>query len=149
MEIKSKTLTKNKINSLHQKLRKENGRATCCENPNCKSIKPKIFEWALRKGLEYSSDPKDYMQLLPSCHRKYDETDERRMKIAKARKGRRDEHLYNQKKVVQFSKMGDEIAIHNSLSDAVRAVGLKQAASITNHINGLTTHAGGYLWKIL
>jgi hypothetical protein len=42
----------------------------------CLSVGPRKYEWALEKGHSYSDDPKDYLQLCPSCHRKYDLTPE-------------------------------------------------------------------------
>lgn len=67
---------------LHTANRKSFGKASKCENKKCKYPKinqngiiynsPKRYEWALRKGHEYSRNIKDYLQLCPSCHRLYD-----------------------------------------------------------------------------
>jgi hypothetical protein len=61
---------------LHKRIIKSNGSATKCENPECPNNNSKRYEWALKKGHEYSDNPDDYIQLCPSCHRKYDMTDE-------------------------------------------------------------------------
>lgn len=65
----------------HTWLRKKFGNAIKCENPSCQYpkpkkyrkpiLQPKRFEWASisRKNLR---DVNDYVQLCPSCHRKYD-----------------------------------------------------------------------------
>lgn len=54
---------------VHNWLSKQFGKATLCEFD--KSHKAKRFEWAhIRK--EYTRNRKDYIQLCPSCHRKYD-----------------------------------------------------------------------------
>lgn len=47
------------------------GKANHCEMEHC-SGKSIHFEWALKKGREYSHDPEDYLQLCKSCHCKYD-----------------------------------------------------------------------------
>lgn len=67
---------------LHHWIRKTFGSAKKCENKKCKyprknaagnTIKePKRYEWALKKGKKYTRNKKDYFQLCPSCHRKYD-----------------------------------------------------------------------------
>lgn len=59
------------INSLHQRLRKINGKAQRCENEDCLK-KSKGYEYALIYGRKYSADRKDYLALCRSCHRKYD-----------------------------------------------------------------------------
>ena len=74
----SKQQIKNKY--LHKKLHRDFGNATKCENINCTCKYPKRYEWALKKGHQYSSDAKDYIQLCPSCHRKYDFTEAQREK---------------------------------------------------------------------
>ena len=67
--------------AIHIWLKNKLGKANRCENPNCiypkkikyrkPIIKSKRFEWASisRKSLR---DKNDYVQLCPSCHRKYD-----------------------------------------------------------------------------
>lgn len=69
----------------HDTLKRKHGKASRCENPECKSTDPKRFEWALKKGHEYSGNREDYIMLCPSCHRKYDFTEEIRAKL-KAKK---------------------------------------------------------------
>ena len=58
------------------------GKASKCENPNCVyprknaagSIlkKPKRYDWALIRGREYEHKRENFIQLCPSCHKKYD-----------------------------------------------------------------------------
>lgn len=45
-------------------------------------------ERALIKGREYSRNEEDYIPLCPSCHRKYDMTEETKMKIANGHRGK-------------------------------------------------------------
>lgn len=66
---------------LHQWIRLTFGKATKCEYKNCKYprqnkakvwvFKPKRFEWANING-KYKRDREDWVQLCPSCHRKFD-----------------------------------------------------------------------------
>ena len=67
------------------------GRASKCEFGNCKHPNPKRFEWALIKGKKYEKRVNNFIQLCPSCHRKYDITDEIRLKMSlnSANKGKK------------------------------------------------------------
>ena len=70
--------------AIHSWIVKHFGKANKCENPNCKSKNPKRFEHALIKGRQANSrDINDYIMFCPSCHRKYDMTDELKAKIIK------------------------------------------------------------------
>lgn len=53
---------------------KHYGKASMCENVNCKSIAPKRFEWA-NISKNYHRERSDYKMLCPSCHRKEDHGD--------------------------------------------------------------------------
>ena len=69
----------------HQWIRRYYGKATKCENELCTYpkinqkqrgkrrilIAPKRYEWANLSG-NYKRDITDYIQLCPSCHRKWD-----------------------------------------------------------------------------
>ena len=65
----------------HTWFRKTFGKATKCENKDCKYprvakdhallVKPKRFEWA-NISKKYLRIRSDYIQLCPSCHRKWD-----------------------------------------------------------------------------
>lgn len=67
--------------AIHTWLKKKVGKATKCSNPNCsypKPVKyrkpiqnPKRFEWA-SISRKTKRDTKDWVELCPSCHRKYD-----------------------------------------------------------------------------
>ena len=66
---------------LHIWLHKKLGKATKCENPNCKYprksargiilLKPTVFQWA-NVSKNYKRDIKDWIQLCISCHQKWD-----------------------------------------------------------------------------
>lgn len=75
-----------KYDALHSRLRRTFGKAKECVF--CFSKTCKRYEWAVKKGRTYSLNIDDYFSLCPSCHRKYDETEERRNKISKSLKGK-------------------------------------------------------------
>lgn len=74
-------ITKQEHQALHGKLKKKFGKADRCEMPDCKSVNPKYFNWALRKGHAYSSNKEDYIKMCISCHRKYDFNEDIRVKL--------------------------------------------------------------------
>lgn len=78
-------ITKLEHHKFHYDLKKKFGKADKCEMADCKSISPKHFQWALKKGHSYSSNKEDYIKMCTSCHRKYDFTEEIRAKL-KAKK---------------------------------------------------------------
>ena len=47
------------------------GKATHCENPNCKYKNPKRYHWANISG-KHLRNIKDWIQLCPSCHKRMD-----------------------------------------------------------------------------
>jgi len=69
---------------IHKWLREKYGKANHCEH--CNKIK-KRYVWALKKGFEYGKDVNNFIQLCDSCHRRYDITDEARLKQSKAKLG--------------------------------------------------------------
>ncbi len=70
------------------------GNASKCENQDCTSVSPKIYEWALIKGFKYEKNRNSFIMLCPSCHRKYDsdnkpKSEEVRKKISAGCKGKK------------------------------------------------------------
>lgn len=63
--------TEIKHSQYHMWLQEHYGKASCCENKNCKKIS-NTFDWALKTEKEYSRNREDYFQLCRSCHRLYD-----------------------------------------------------------------------------
>lgn len=55
----------------HMWLYKHYGKASSCENKVCAFKNPKRYEWA-NISKTYKRDRSDYIQLCPSCHRKFD-----------------------------------------------------------------------------
>ena len=62
----------NKYYNIHQWLTRNFDKANKCDNPNCKQVNPKRFEWALAWSKEHEKNRANYIQLCVSCHRKYD-----------------------------------------------------------------------------
>jgi hypothetical protein len=55
----------------HAHIRLVYGKAAQCDLVGCER-KSKRFEWALKRGHEYSHNREDYMQLCKPCHVRYD-----------------------------------------------------------------------------
>lgn len=88
-------ISKWKHTKIHKKLIAKYGNAKLCESSNCDSVSPKRFEWALKRGHQYSTNKEDYLQLCPSCHRKYDFNEDIRAKLSSLKKGQ----LHNRSKL--------------------------------------------------
>jgi len=75
--------------SIHQWIKRKNGKATLCEMPGCKYPRlgdknkllkePKRYEWSCKNG-KYRRRQSDWWQLCPSCHRKYDHNNKKNNK---------------------------------------------------------------------
>ncbi len=130
--------------SIHSKLIIKYGKARRCENPGCKYKNPKRFEWALKKGRKYSVNRDDYIQLCPSCHRKYDETEERKQKLSTSHKG----IIYHNRTraIIQLDIDLNFISEYESTQDASRKTGISRTG-IFNQLAGRTKSCGGYIWK--
>jgi len=108
--------------AIHIYLRKEYGKADHCEF--CNSKIAKRFEWALKSGLRYSININDYLQLCPSCHRKYDETEERKLKISISHKGKKTgERNSASKKVIDILTNN----IYTTISEAAITLNIKRS----------------------
>ncbi len=69
-------------NAVHIWLRYHFGSANKCENKDCIYPRknnarswvraPKRFDWALKKGFKYEHIRDNFIQLCPSCHKRYD-----------------------------------------------------------------------------
>jgi CRISPR/Cas system-associated protein Cas10 (large subunit of type III CRISPR-Cas system) len=116
------------------------GRAERCENKKCTYENPKRYEWALIKGEKYEKKRDNYMQLCPSCHRKYDFTEEQREKMSNARKGKSPK---NKRAVVL-----DGSKEFPSITQAANEMGIS-ITSISNNLSGLSmsTKAGKWSYK--
>lgn len=133
------------------------GKASKCENELCESVSPKRFEWALLKGMGYKRDRNNYIQLCPSCHRKYDYTEEQREKQKKAGRLKffTDVHKKNISlsskgkgvvSILQKNKNGVIICTYESVSNASKITGISQSA-ISNTLTKRSKTAGGFIWQ--
>ena len=64
----------------HRWLKDNYGKANKCENVNCEK-KSKNYEWSLLKGKKLQRKIENFWQLCTSCHRKYDYTNDQRLKL--------------------------------------------------------------------
>lgn len=71
---------KNHRANVHYHLHKQYGNAPLCIWGDHRA---KRYEWA-NVTENYTSDLENYLPMCPSCHRKFDETDERRRKLSEA-----------------------------------------------------------------
>lgn len=78
-------MERNEYLSIHKWIRDNYGKASKCEH--CNTSNAKRYDWALKKGCEYSKDRTVFMELCRSCHVKYDFTKERSEKISKSQLG--------------------------------------------------------------
>lgn len=128
---------------IHSWLIYNHGKASKCENELCTSVNPKRFEWALLRGKEYKRDRNNYIQLCPSCHRKYDYTLEQKVKQSKTRKGK---EAKNKIPVYQYTLDGVFIKKYASYTEAAKAVGGIPTAFSAIKRGRLKTYKS-FLWK--
>lgn len=130
---------------VHSWLNYHFGSASRCENPKGCANKPKRFEYALIKGLDYKKNINNFIQLCPSCHRKYDYTKSQRLKISAKSKG----NHYRAVRVAQLNKnTGEIINEYSSISLASNKLGIIRT-SIMNTLAGKSNSAGGFNWKYI
>lgn len=125
--------------SIHQFLIRTYGKAPFCVwDSKHQSTK---FEWANVTG-KYTTELEDYLPMCPSCHRRFDFTEETRQKMSATRKGK---PACNKQPVNQFHK-GILVASYESVSQAAKRVNLC-VTSISNNISGYSKTAGGFVWE--
>jgi hypothetical protein len=90
---------------VHDWLNKHYGKASKCENPNCTG-RGKRFEYALKKGFQHDRNIGNYIQLCTSCHRLYDQTEEKKVLASKHLAGRYNENL----KLGSLSRIGKPVS---------------------------------------
>lgn len=139
-----RSISKRKYQCYHARIKNKYGKANKCEHCNTKDAKR--YEYALKKGREYSDNIDDYIQMCCSCHKKYDLNDETRKKISKSqslviRK-------WQWRPVVQLSKEGVVIKEHESVLLASVDTGTDRV-NLHRVLSGERQSAGGYLWNYL
>ncbi len=126
------SLTRKEYDHIHSWLRYYHGKAYKCENISC-SGKGKRFGYALLKGKIYEKVRENFIMLCGSCHGIYDTTQAKRQKLRDAYLGKkasdetkrrmRETRKKYRKPVVQLTKDGQTVAIHESITTAAKAVG--------------------------
>jgi len=113
---------------IHNWLAKNYGRASICENPDCKCKSIKRYEWAKLKGKDYEKNRDNFIMLCCSCHRKYDYTQGAKDKISKIHKGKTMSKESREKisKSLKGNERGGRMVIDNITGKRYRTI--KEAA---------------------
>lgn len=122
---------------VHQWLSYYHGKATKCENENCIKRNQKRFEWALKKDCKYEKKLENFIQLCPSCHRKYDFTPLIGKKISDSR---------NKKPVIQTTISGQFIREFESITLAASALNINKG-NLQMCLNRNRKTSGGFKWQ--
>ena len=80
-------ITNKEYNQIHYWLKKNFGKANCCEKEDCKGISKK-FEWALKKDCGYEKKRDSFQMLCKSCHAIQDVTEEGMQKLSDSYRGK-------------------------------------------------------------
>lgn len=127
---------------LHRRIISRYGLASKCESLDCTHKNAKRFEWALKKGRQYSDNPDDYIQLCCSCHRKYDFNEEIRTKLKRKKLG----DLHNKSKLTNAQVMDIKVLIlSGEMSDKIADTYGVHPTTISNIKTGKTWN---YLTKM-
>lgn len=100
------------------------------------------YEWANISG-KYIEDIHDWISLCPSCHRKFDFTEETRRNLSRSHKGIIPSWLT--RKVSKLSPKGKILSNYSSIAQAAKENNILHT-SIANVLSGRSKTAGGYLW---
>lgn len=114
-----------------------------CEGLNCTGLGSRL-EWALVTGKKYEKVRENFICLCPSCHRKYDMTEETRKKIGDIRRGIKftpEESAKHFISVVQLSENGSFIRRFISISEAAENTG-SSVSSISGCLRGRYKYTG-------
>ena len=125
--------------ALHTWIKRERGPATHCSiDP---SQQAKRYEWS-NISHKYQRSLEDFRPLCPSCHRKYDFTEETRKKISASLIGQQRAAV----RVEQLDNLGRVIRVWNCIKDVEREIGIIRT-SISNVLRGGAKTAGGFVWR--
>jgi hypothetical protein len=130
-----------KHGALHARLRRKYGKAKSCIF--CHILTAKKYEYALITGKSYSLNIEDYLELCTSCHRKYDMTEQIKIKISKSKKG-----IKPSKEVIELRKIAinknpigikvfDTITMisYRTITEAAKSIGIK-SSTLQAMLNG-------------
>ena len=135
----------------HAYINNHYGKASKCENKNCTYQNPKRYEWALIRGKEYSKNIEDYIQLCPSCHRKYDFTEDKRVNMSNAHKGKirlnqRGEQNKKSKPILQYDINNNFIKKWESVSMCAKELKIHRSNIFAN-LKGTIKQTHGFIFK--
>jgi hypothetical protein len=145
--------------SMHIYVRKKYQKTGICHI--CKKEPKTRIEMDLIKGRDYSYNVEDYMELCPSCHKKYDVTEEYIEKCRKRQKEASKESflaatpdwIYKKgadnptsKPIIKSDINGNFIKEYVSLTEASLDLGII-LPSLCNCLKGTSKSAGGFKWK--
>ncbi len=138
-------------NNCHAYISRHYGKATKCENLECSYKNPKRYEWALLKDKDYSKNIEDYIQLCPSCHRKYDFTEEKRFNMSNAHKGkiRKSQQGKNNKKSKPIEQLDinlNLIKVWESVSMCAKELKIHRS-NIFSNLKGNISQTGGFIFN--
>lgn len=161
MSNRPKPLRGGGYGAIHKWLYKHYGKATQCDNPFC-TKKSKTYQWAKRKEFKYEHKRENFIQLCASCHRRYDDTLEKRIKAGKAKLGIKNTKEHNQKislsckgihkgnkhsakRIIQTSLDGNVIKIWDCIADAAKHLGIMSSGIIMCARGGIKK-CGKFKW---
>jgi hypothetical protein len=119
---------KNEYYAIHVWIIRKYGSANRCEK--C-GVRKNIYDWALKKGLEYERNVDNFIQLCRKCHRGYDD-------VVSGKTVR----------VGKYDMGGDFIKAYKSIKDTSLDVGVIRS-SISNVLIGRSASAAGFIWKYI
>ena len=99
--------TSNSYSSIHKWLARHFVKSKKCEHCGSK----KFIEWALKKGERHDHNRDSYLCLCSSCHKKYDYTDDRKVKLSKSLK--KVVHTTEWNKKVSLGQMGKKMSLES------------------------------------
>lgn len=120
-----------KYSALHTRLIRKYGKAKCCMF--CDSP-AKRYKYALVRNAKYSLNIEDYLELCPSCHRKYDMTEEVRKNVSRSKKGikQSEEAIKNRKISINNNPVGIKVfdivtgTVYRTINEAAISLGMKK-----------------------
>jgi len=126
---------------IHRWIRLTYGNANKCEI--CETKDKKRFQWALKKGEQYSKNRSAFIELCVPCHRKYDESIDVNKKRSISMMGKPPNNL----KRIRVSK-GEYQEDFNSIAEASNKIKVLRT-SIQNVLSNRAKTTGGYKCQYL
>lgn len=131
---------------VHKWLMQTHGKASRCEL--CDGKKAKRFEWALKRGFNYEKKLENFLQLCPSCHRKYDFTEEtrRNMSLNAFSRGKFGGSHATAKKIYSIDRTTGNKEYFDSIEDAIKKYPNYKHPNISMNLTGKNPSAYNKWW---